>query len=461
MAVCCRCLRQALKQVSWSHDADRRFAQNLDSKMQLSPQARFRFYGSPQNFRDLLAAVLSGRVQRSDADIAGLERRFAEWIGSSHALAMPQGRVALYAALRSLIRPGRSVILSPYTIYDVVNMVLCAGGWPVFADVELETCNIDPLEVERLIDDETGAVVVTHLHGLVCDLERVAAICRARGVALIEDCAQCLGGRVHGRRAGTFGDVGIFSFSRAKNVNAVYGGMAVTSDPFLRERMAETILGFSFESTGRLVSRAGQCLVGDILTAPPIFQLFTFWLLRQDTTHDLRLADRLVQAENNPILYEELPEHYRRRMTSLQARLVARQLDDVDRHMEIRIGLARRYHDGLSDLPEIGLPPLREDGSHTYLSVPIRVAERAQLVNHMMRHGRDVKIQHYFNLADLPCFSAYARDCPNARTVARQVLLLPAYPGYAPAEVERNVVALRSYFRRRVAVRRPAGTQIA
>ena len=215
--------------------------------MQLSPQARFRFYGSPRNFRDLLVAVLSGRVQRSAGDIADLERRFAEWIGSSHALAMPQGRVALYAALRSLIRPGQNVILSPYTIYDVVNMVISAGGRPVFADVEVETCNIDPLEVERLIDDETGAVVVTHLHGLVCDVERVAAICRDRGVALIEDCAQCLGGRAHGRRAGTFGDVGVFSFSRAKNVNAFYGGMAITNDRSVHERMAETILRFPFE----------------------------------------------------------------------------------------------------------------------------------------------------------------------------------------------------------------------
>ena len=175
----------------------------------------------------------------------------------------------------------------------------------------------------------------------------------------------------------------------------------------------------------------------------------------------MRLADRLVQAENNPTRYEELPEPYRRRMTSLQARLVARQLDDVDRHMEIRIGLARRYHDGLSDLPEIGLPPLVEDGSHTYLSVPIRVAERARLVNHMMRERRDLKIQHYVNLADLPCFAAYARDCPNARSVARQVLLLPVYPDYAPAEVNRNIVALRRYFRRSVAVQKPAGAQMA
>jgi dTDP-4-amino-4,6-dideoxygalactose transaminase len=141
----------------------------------------------------------------------------------------------------------------------------------------------------------------------------------------------------------------------------------------------------------------------------------------------------------------------------LQACLITRQVGDIDGHMRIRISLARRYHDGLSDLPGIGLPPLVEDGSRTYLSFPVRVAEHDEVVKHMMRQGRDVKVQHYVNLADLPCFSAYARDCPHARTVAQQILLLPIYPGYAVSEVERNIVALRSYFRRSVALREPAG----
>ena len=429
--------------------------------MQLSPQPRFRFYNSPQNFGDLLLALLLGRVRHSGDDPSDLERHFAAWLKVAHAVAMPQGRVALYAAVRSLIAPGQKVILSPYTIYDVVNMVICAGGRPVFADIDPVTCNIDPLEIEQLIDDDTGAVIITHLHGLACDIERVVSVCRERGVALIEDCAQCLGGRSRGRHVGTFGDIGVFSFSRAKNVNAYYGGMAVTSDPVLRERVAETVRSFRLESTMRLVKRALQCLAGDILTAPPLFQLVTFWLLRQDTARGLGMANRLVRAENNPTLHQALPEHYRRRMTPLQARLVMRQLGEVDRDMRIRIGLARRYHDGLSDLPEIGLPPLREDGSHTYLSFPIRVAGRDELVQHMMRQGRDVKTQHYVNLAELPCFSAYARDCPNVRTVAQQVLLLPIYPGYSESEIERNIGALRSYFHRHAAVPQPAGAHIA
>lgn len=425
--------------------------------MHLAPQARFSFYGSPDNYLTTAAAVLSGRVTEGD-HVARLEQRVAQWTGAAHAVAMPQARVGIYAALRSLIRPGQKVILSPYTIYDVVNMVICAGGWPVFADIERDTCNIDAGQVEALIDDETGAVIATHLHGLACDIERIAAACRRRGVAVIEDAAQCFGGRVEGRHIGTFGDVGVFSFGRVKNINAFFGGMAVTNDPGLRDRLAE-IQKFPYEDTGRLLKRAAHCLMSDILTSPPVFQMFTFWLFRYGCLHDREAVNKLVQTERHPVLRHRLPEHYRRRLTPLQARLATRQIEEVARHTEKRIDHARRYHAGLSAIPNLGLPPLREDGSHIYLAFPIRVPDRWSVVKHMMREGRDLAVQHYANAADLSCFAAYARDCPNARQTASEVILLPTYPRYAKEEVEKNIEVLRRYFHHATEMGSPAVLQ--
>jgi dTDP-4-amino-4,6-dideoxygalactose transaminase len=160
----------------------------------------------------------------------------------------------------------------------------------------------------------------------------------------------------------------------------------------------------------------------------------------------VQAVNKVVQTENNPVLRRRLPETYQRRLTPLQARLVARQLDRVDRDTAARLAHARLYHDGLSGLPGVGLPPLREDGSHVYLAFPLRVPERWDVVKYMMRHRRDLAVQHYTNTADLPCFAEYTRDCPSARRTAAEVILLPTYPGYARAEVERNIATLRRYF---------------
>jgi dTDP-4-amino-4,6-dideoxygalactose transaminase len=104
------------------------------------------------------------------------------------------------------------------------------------------------------------------------------------------------------------------------------------------------------------------------------------------------------------------------------------------------------YHEGLADLSGIVLTPMRNDSSHVYLYFPIQVDDRDKLQRYMIRHGRDVAIQHIGNAADYDCFKKYRLDCPNARRTASSVLLLPTYPGYRPTEARKNVKIIRRFF---------------
>jgi perosamine synthetase len=415
--------------------------------MPLSPQPRFRFYGSPHNGLAILGGALSGSLRRDESSLTRLEQRIAEDTGAKYSLCLPRARVGIYLAVRHLIQPGQKVILSPYTIHEVINMVICAGGRPVFADVDPSTCNISAGAVRDLLDGDTGAVMVTHLHGLACELRELVEICASHDVPLIEDAAQSFGGRFEGRPLGTIGDVGIFSFSLKKNVNALFGGALVTSNKTLYERIAAELGSFRFEDNIKLLRAAGKCLLGDLATAPVVFQTLTCRLLRYDTLRGAPFANKVLTNEGTPVLRSEFPPHYRRRMSPAQARLVLRQLDRVEQDMQLRIDYARMYHRGLADLEGIILSPLREDGSHIYLHFPIQVADRLDLLQYMAREGRDVGEQAYWNTADLPCFSRYARWCPAARLAARRVLLLPTYPKYRKSEVRRNIDAIRNYFR--------------
>ena len=415
------------------------------TQMQLSPRPQFQYYGSPQIYLEIAKSVLAGKQRSGEQYLEALESWLAEWTGARYSLCLPSGRLGLYLALRCLIRPGQKVVLSPYTIFDVVNMVICAGGRPVFADIKPETCNIDPRQVKELVDNDTGAVIATHLHGLACDIEEISEICRARGVPLIEDCAQCLGGQVGGRHVGTFGDVGVFSLSLKKNVNTLSGGFLVTSDDMIHDRIRDQLASFPFEKKRVILKGAAKCLVGDILTIPPVFQILTFWLVRYAYLLGGQLIHKFTQPETRPQLIEDLPEQYRRRMTPLQARLALLQIENIDQDMQTRLKYARSYCAGLSERQDIGLPPLREDASHTYLAFPIQSANRQQLVKHIMSRNCDVRIQSFTNVADQPCFSAYARDCPHARQTADRVVLLPTYPGYGEVEVNKMIAAIRSY----------------
>jgi dTDP-4-amino-4,6-dideoxygalactose transaminase len=421
--------------------------------MQLSPQPQFRYYGTPRNYLDIAAAVIAGRVKEGRDAPDRLERQVGDWMGAAHVLALSQARLGLFLALRHLIRPGQTVIVSPYTYYEVINMVICAGGRPVFADIDPATCGMAVHRLEDRINSDTGAVIFSYMHGLSGDIEAIAEVCRSRGIVLIEDAAQCLGGRVGGRYVGTFGRVGVFSFSMKKNVNAFFGGMAVTADKELHNAMTATISRFATEKFTRLLGRVGMCLVGDLLKAPLLFQQLTFPLLRYDFLRHNGKLEVLLRNDGQPALRSKLPEMYQRRMTGLQARLVLRQLADLERHTRSRIDRAGLYHRGLGGLPQIGRPPLRKDGTHIYLQYPIRVSERRRLLKYLLSQNRDIENRDFGNAADFDCFADYARDCPKAREVAAQVVVLPTYPGYPPSEVEKNIAAIHNFFR-------PAGNTV-
>lgn len=408
------------------------------------PLPRYRIYTNARTYGAIAGELLGRRWLRGNSC-----REFEEAVeklGFGNSVCTDRAREAIFLAVRSLVRPGRKVILSPYTISDVINMVICAGGVPVFADIERETCNIDPSAIERLIDDETGAVMVTHLHGLSCDMERITAICRERGVPLIEDAAQAFGARFKERPVASFGVAGIFSFGMYKNVNSFLGGMLVTPDEKLAARFRDELQAFPPREIGDYLMEALKGFITDIATYPPLFQGITFPAFRFGFLHDVGVLNRQVSVDLDPQIKCRIPEKYLRRMTPMQARLLLRQLPEVDNHIRARIRAAASYHEGLHDLPEVLLPPMRTDFSHTYTYYPIQVNDRHALLCYMMRGRRDVAAQHLKNCADLPCFSEYRRDCPNARITAQSVVLLPTYPRYASGEVEQNIRLIRSFF---------------
>lgn len=384
---------------------------------------------------------------RTGEDSSALEKAICERNQTRFAQCTPTARVAIYLSIKGIIAPKQKVILSPYTISDVVNMVICAGGIPVFADLAPGTCNIDPDAIEQCIDSETGAVLITHLHGLSCDMDRISAICQGADIPLIEDAAQAFGARHKGQALGTFGRAGIYSFGMYKNVNSFLGGMLVTSDKQLYQQVRETITTYPYQQTAAYLKQVLSGIITDVATWPPLFKLLTFPLFRYIFLHDLKVLNKQVTFDHNPERKTKIPQNYLQQLTPLQARLIQKQLPLVEGNSQKRIEHAKRYSEGLHGINAITLPPLRTDGSHIYTYFPIQVRQRAKLLKHLMRNGCDVAAQHLKNCAELPCFSSYFRECPVAKETAEQLVLLPTYPRYGSTDIERNIAVIQDYYK--------------
>lgn len=168
--------------------------------------------------------------------VAALEREFAAMIGVRFALGVTSGTAALQVALGSLgVGPGDEVIVPAWSWVSCFTAVVRVGARPVLAEID-ETLCLAPGEISRLRTPRTKAVLVVHFQGAAADLDPILAEARAAGIAVLEDCAESPGAFYKGRRVGSIGDVGIFSFQQQKTITSGEGGMVVTNDPRLYER---------------------------------------------------------------------------------------------------------------------------------------------------------------------------------------------------------------------------------
>ncbi|MBI1865205.1 MAG: DegT/DnrJ/EryC1/StrS family aminotransferase, partial [Nitrospirae bacterium] len=250
----------------------------------------------------------------------------SEICGTKHAVACTSGTTALHLAFATLgIGPGDEVIVPTFTMIATANAVRYAGGTPVFVDSEPETGNLDPGQVERAITPRTKAVVPIHTYGHPADMERLLAICAKHGLYLVEDAAEAHGAEWKGRRAGSIGEVGCFSFYANKIITTGEGGMLVTDNPDLA-RISRNLRDHAFSEERH------------------------FW-------HKFT--------------------GYNYRMTNLQAAVGVAQMERIDSFVETRRRNASRYTAGLAGLPGLSTPVEKPGFKNVFWMYGIRLDETA------------------------------------------------------------------------------------
>jgi dTDP-4-amino-4,6-dideoxygalactose transaminase len=188
--------------------------------------------------RALLDTLHSGKWYRGSGQmVSKFEQAYAQLTGARFCLATANGTSALFTSLNALgVEPGDEVVVPPYTFVATINVVLRQHALPVFVDTDLETFQMDARKVEAAISPQTRAIMPVHLGGSACDLDALLPIAAQHGIPLIEDACQAHLAEWKGRKVGTYGQVGCFSFQASKNLNSGEGGAILSNDEDLRER---------------------------------------------------------------------------------------------------------------------------------------------------------------------------------------------------------------------------------
>ncbi len=353
---------------------------------------------------DVRAAI--DAVVRSQRFVLGevveeCEQALARYCGCAHAVGVSSGTDALLAALMAEgVGPGDEVVTTPYSFFATAGVVARLGATPVFADVDPVTLNIDPAEAERRVTKRTKALVPVHLFGRMADMDPIMEIAGRHGLVVVEDAAQAIGAEYRGRRAGSIGHYGCFSFFPSKNLGAFGdGGLVATNDSARAERVAA-----------------------------------------------LR-----VHGQTRQYFHDVVGGNFR--LDALQAAVVRAKLPRLDGWTSARRANARLYSELLAprtpggdrpvELPCMDEPP---GGRQVFNQYVVRVRNRDMVRGALARARIGTAVYYPLPLHLQPCFGRLGGkrgDCPVSEQAAERALALPVHPELAEAAIRRVAGAVQ------------------
>ena len=353
------------------------------------------------------AAVLKSGWIVGGARLSTFECRFAELCGAAEAVGVSSWTTGGFLVLHALrIGPGDEVIVPSLTFIASVNVVRHTGATPVFAEVDPATYNIDPADVARKITERTRAILPVDQIGLPCDIDAINEIAARHGISVIDDAACAFGSHNRNRPVGSLTDVTIFSLHARKVVTTGEGGMIVTNDRALAER------------------------------------------LRRLRHQGMSLSD-FARHNTSPTMFEKYPEiGYNFRITDIQAAIGLAQLDRLDDLLARRRAVAERYHQALAGHP-VFIPPHVPIGlTPNWQSYQIALRSDAPVTRNMIMdrlHVMGIPTRRGIMASHLePPYCVSSARLPNTERLAATTLQLPMHPALSLAQQIRVLAGLEA-----------------
>lgn len=344
------------------------------------------------------------------------EHEFAAFIGTPHALAVNSATAAMHLALDAAgVRAEDEVIVPVYTFTATAEVVIYCRAKPVFVDVDPETCNIDPGQIEKHITPKTKAIMVVHIAGVPADMDPILEIARAHNLVVIEDAAHAFPAKYRGRMIGTIGDLTAFSFYATKTLAVGEGGMLTTANSVYAERATlMTLHGISRDAWKRYSAQGS-------------------WF------------------------YEVVEAGFKYNMTDISAAIGLHQLARNEWLLERRRAIAERYTEAFSHYLELEIPSTPDYAQHAWhlyllrLSLERLTITREAFIQELFKAKIGTSV-HFIPLHLHPfyrdTYHVQAEDFPVALHLYQRTISLPIYPGMTDDDVEDVITAVEHIVKR-------------
>jgi perosamine synthetase len=363
------------------------------------------------------------------------------FLGGTHLVPIGRARAGLYLLAKNTIEmQRRRVIMSPYTILDVVNMVRLAGGEPVFVDSLPNSTNVDLKHLESLIDARTACVMLTHYHVSQDKLFDILHLCRSFGVKLFDDCAICLGATIDGAHIGTLTDGSIFSFSGFKTLNYLWGGIVAIRDYDMFAAINAEVSQWDRLTLTQYREQTIKILQYAAATNSILFPLV--FLLKRALLSSRKIEDILPLSRLETI---SLDQTIRSRPSLAAIDEWIRKLPTIDDIVRHRRSVAEVYDRHFRDIcvsPETA-DAIRSESAFVNYPIVVGQERRDQVYRDILTRGFDVGLSLYPNVHETEGYTSIEGRTTNVSMLVRSVLTLPTHTRVTLAYADQLAVAVR------------------
>lgn len=348
--------------------------------------------------------------------VSEFEHSIEGYLGVKHALGCSNGTDALILGLRACgVGPGDEVITTPFTFFATAESIASVGAIPVFVDIRQDDYTIDPDKIEVAITERTKAIMPVHIFGAPCEMDRINEIADRYNLKVIEDDAQAIGSEYKGRKAGTLGDVGCFSFYPTKNLGGAGDGGMVTANC---DDLAVILKAYKEHGSGQNGAKAMELLGG--------------------AAGALRTEEAVTELYN-PYKYYNYLIGYNSRLDAIQAAVLSVKLKHLNEYNENRARIAKMYFEGLTH--KIRRPVYAKDIKTCWHQFVVCSEYKEELCAYLTEHGVGCGTFYPIPLHQQKAFHAgnckYAEaGLPIAEMTAEQSVCLPIFPEMTDEQVE-------------------------
>ncbi len=332
------------------------------------------------------------------------EEKFAEYIGVEYAIGVNSATAALHLALKVMDVEGGEVITTPMTFISTNHAILYNNAVPVFADVEEDTLNISADEIQKLITSRTKAILVVHYGGHACDMDPILEMAREKDIKVIEDVAHACGGEYKGKKLGSIGDAGCFSFHAVKNLATGDGGMITVHDANLDSRLRKLRwLGISKDTWNR------------------------------------------SEVDNKYSWYYTVEElGYKCHMNDINAAIGLVQLHKLDRLNDKRRQIVKLYNQAFADLDWLETPVEKDyakSANHNYV---VKLDMRDEFISYLQEQEISASV-HYLPNHLYSMFRKFKANVPITERVWKRIVTLPLYPDLTNSHIQKIIEVVRNF----------------